>query len=116
MENLNTAELPDARFLLPAGLILLVILFLYLRGAKKYSSYIKALDNPAAPIKSLKGFKRVNIPAGQTAQVKITLEPKAFEYYDEKIDELSAMTGRYQILYGPSSLDKDLKAIDFTVR
>jgi len=85
-------------------------------GDEVVQIYIKALDNPAAPIKSLKGFKRVNIPAGQTAQVKIMLEPKAFEYYDEKIDELSAMPGRYQILYGPSSLDKDLKAIDFTVR
>ena len=58
----------------------------------------------------------MNIPAGQTAQVKITLEPKAFEYYDEKIDELSAMPGRYKILYGPSSLDKDLKSLDFVVK
>ena len=85
-------------------------------GDEVVQIYIKSLDNPAAPIKSLKGFKRVNIPAGQTAQVKITLEPKAFEYYDEKIDELSAMPGRYKILYGPSSLDKDLKSLDFTVK
>ena len=85
-------------------------------GDEVVQVYIKSLDNPAAPIKSLKGFKRVNIPAGQTAQVKITLEPKAFEYYDEKIDELSAMPGRYQILYGPSSLDKDLKSLAFVVK
>ena len=87
-----------------------------LDGDEVVQIYIKSLDNPAAPIKSLKGFKRVNIPAGQTAQVKITLEPKAFEYYDEKIDELSAMPGRYQILYGPSSLDKDLKSLAFVVK
>ena len=85
-------------------------------GDEVVQIYIKSLDNPQAPIKSLKGFKRVNIPAGQTAQVKITLEPKAFEYYDEKIDELAAMPGRYKILYGPSSLDKDLKSLDFTVK
>ena len=85
-------------------------------GDEVVQVYIKALDNPAAPIKGLKGFKRVNIAAGQTASVKITLEPKAFEYYDETIDELAAMPGRYQILYGPSSRDQDLKSIDFTVK
>ncbi|HPB03597.1 MAG TPA: glycoside hydrolase family 3 C-terminal domain-containing protein [Bacteroidaceae bacterium] len=85
-------------------------------GDEVVQIYIKSLDNPDAPIKALKGFKRVNIPAGQTAQVKITLEPKAFEYYDGRIDELAAMPGRYKILYGPSSLDKDLKSLDFTVK
>ena len=40
----------------------------------------------------------------------------AFEYYNENIDELSVMPGRYQILYGTSSLDKDLQSFDFTVK
>ena len=47
--------------------------------------------------------------------VEIISCPDAFEYYDESIDELSVMPGRYQILYGSSSRDKDLKAIDFQV-
>ncbi len=84
-------------------------------GDEVVQIYVKSLDNPEAPIKSLKGFKRVNIAAGQTASVKITLEPKAFEFYDESIDELSVKTGKYQILYGSSSNDKDLKALDFEV-
>ena len=84
-------------------------------GDEVVQIYIKSLDNPDAPIKTLKGFKRVNIPAGQTANVKITLEKNAFEYYDESIDELSAKPGKYQILYGSSSRDCDLKAIDFEV-
>ena len=41
---------------------------------------------------------------------------EAFEYYDEMIDELATKAGRYQILYGTSSMDKDLKAIDFVVK
>ena len=52
---------------------------------------------------------------GATVKVKITLGPDAFEYYDESLDELSVMPGRYQILYGSSSRDKDLKSIDFQV-
>lgn len=84
-------------------------------GDEVVQIYVKSLDNPDAPIKALKGFKRVNIPAGQTASVKITLESKAFEYYDESVDELSVKTGKYQILYGSSSNDSDLKALDFEV-
>ncbi len=53
---------------------------------------------------------------GETKKAVISLNSEAFEYYDEKIDELSAMPGRYQILYGTSSLYKDLKAIPFTVK
>ena len=41
---------------------------------------------------------------------------EAFEYYDPSIDELSTRSGRYKILYGSSSLDKDLKEIDFVVK
>ena len=48
--------------------------------------------------------------------MKITLDKGAFEYYDASIDELSVKPGKYQILYGPSSLDKDLKALDFVVK
>ena len=84
-------------------------------GDEVVQVYVKALDNPDAPIKSLKGFKRVNIPAGQSADVKITLEPSAFEYYSEKIDELAVRPGKYQILYGPSSDDAALKALAFEV-
>ena len=84
-------------------------------GDEVVQVYVKSLDNPDAPIKSLKGFKRVNIASGQQASVKITLDKSAFEYYDESIDELSVKPGKYQILYGPSSMDKDLKAVAFEV-
>ncbi len=84
-------------------------------GDEVIQVYVKALDDPAAPIKSLAGFKRQNIAAGQTATVKVSLGKDAFSFYDEKIDELAFRPGRYQILYGGSSLDKDLKSIEVTL-
>ena len=84
-------------------------------GEEVVQIYIKALDNPEAPIKTLKGFKRVSVPAGQTVKVQIELGDKAFEYYDEAADELTVKSGRYQILVGSSSRDEDLKAIDITI-
>lgn len=84
-------------------------------GEEVVQVYVKSLDNPDAPIKALKGFKKVALKAGKSANVKITLRPDSFSYYDSKIDELSVFPGRYQILYGSSSDDKDLKSLDFQV-
>ncbi len=85
-------------------------------GAEVVQVYVKALDYPEAPIKSLKGFQKVFLNAGQTAQAVITLDGESFEYYDPSIDELSTRPGRYKILYGSSSLDKDLQSLDFVVK
>ena len=84
-------------------------------GDEVVQVYVKSLDNPEAPIKALKGFQRVNIAAGQTVKVKIALSSEAFEYYDEASDDLKVRPGKYQILYGSSSNDSDLKALDFEV-
>ena len=81
-------------------------------GDEVVQVYVKALDNPDAPIKSLKGFARVNIPAGSTVQVTVQLGSEAFEFYDASIDELSIRPGRYQLLYGGSSKDADLQAVE----
>ena len=85
-------------------------------GTETVQVYVKALDDAGAPIKSLKGFQKLTIPAGETATATIALDGEAFEFYDEKIDELSVKPGRYQILYGTSSRDEDLQALDFTVK
>ena len=86
------------------------------QGEEIVQVYVKALDYPEAPIKSLKGFTKLKLAPGETRKATITLDGEAFEYYDPSIDELSTRPGRYQILYGSSSLDKDLQGIPFTVK
>ena len=85
-------------------------------GTETVQVYVKALDYPDAPIKSLKGFQKLSLKAGETATATITLDGEAFEYYDESIDELSTRPGRYHILYGNSSQEKDLKMISLFVK
>ena len=85
-------------------------------GTEVVQVYVKALDDAGAPIKALKGFQKLQLNAGETKTASITLDGEAFEYYDEAIDELSTKAGRYQILYGTSSRDEDLKALDFVVK
>ena len=85
-------------------------------GTETIQVYVKALDDPGAPIKSLKGFQKLLLKPGETKTATITLDGEAFEFYDEAIDELSTRAGRYQLLCGTSSLDKDLQRLDFTVK
>ena len=87
-----------------------------LSGEEIVQVYVKALDYKDAPIKSLKGFAKLSLNAGETKTAVITLNDESFEYYDEKIDELSVKAGHYKILYGSSSDDKDLQTLDFEVK
>lgn len=73
--------------------------------------YVKRLGDAAAPIKDLKGFKRVSLKAGETKVVEIELPASSFEYYSEADGDLAVKTGKYKILCGKSSADKDLKAL-----
>ena len=85
-------------------------------GTETVQVYVKALDDAGAPLKGLKGFQKLSLKPGETKTATITLDGEAFEFYDESIDELSVKAGRYKILYGTSSLDKDLKSFDFVVK
>ena len=85
-------------------------------GTETVQVYVKRLGDAGAPIKALKGFQKLNLKPGEAKKAVITLDGEAFEYYDEMIDELAVKPGRYQILYGTSSLDKDLQSFDFTVK
>ena len=85
-------------------------------GTETIQLYVRALDDPGAPIKALKGFQKLSLNPGETKSAVIALTAEAFEYYNPDIDELSARPGRYQLLYGTSSRDADLQALDFTLQ
>lgn len=86
------------------------------QGDEIVQVYVKSLDNPDAPIKGLQGFAKLSLLPGETKKATIELTGEAFQFYDESIDELSVKAGNYKILYGSSSLDKDLKSFDFKVK
>ena len=85
-------------------------------GTETIQVYVKALNDAGAPIKALKGFQKLMLSPGEKKNFSVTLDSEAFEYYDEAIDELSPRAGKYQILYGTSSRDADLKALPFTLK
>ncbi|MCC8153024.1 MAG: glycoside hydrolase family 3 C-terminal domain-containing protein [Tannerellaceae bacterium] len=86
-----------------------------LAGDEVVQVYVKELHRPEAPVKSLKGFKRIHIPAGETATTEIILAANAFESYNESTQTMVVKPGKYQILYGGSSDDNALKALDIII-
>ncbi len=72
--------------------------------------YVRTPDSPASlqrPIKRLKGFKRVTIPAGQTQTVSIDIDCSDLWFWDSKNNKISFDPGKYIFEIGASS--KDIK-------
>lgn len=78
--------------------------------------YIKNPNDPDGPIKALKAYKRVHVKAGESVPVSIRLEPKAFESFNDHTQTMEVRPGKYLIVYGGSSADKELKSIEVTIQ
>jgi beta-glucosidase len=78
-------------------------------GTEIVQLYIRNLQDPDGPLKSLRAFERVSVKAGQTATATLKLERKSFEFWDAETNTMRVKPGKYEILIGNSSLDKDLK-------
>jgi beta-glucosidase len=63
----------------------------------------------ARPPKELKGYARVLLGAGETKPVSVTLEPRAFAYWDDGKKDWAVEAGSYEILAGASSADIRLR-------
>lgn len=74
-------------------------------GDEVVQIYMRPLDRKDGPSKTLCDFKRVNIKKGDTAKVKFSLSPAAFETFDHESGRMKVLPGRYELLYGPSSTD-----------
>jgi beta-glucosidase len=68
------------------------------------------------PLKDLRGFERVSVKAGQTIVVSMTLGPEELAYYDISSGDYTVEPGRYEIMVGSSSAEKDLLTAELLVR
>ena len=76
-----------------------------LDGDEVVQLYVRKPDDVAGPNKTLRAFRRVSIPAGQTVQVTIPLDKETFIWWDEKAQDMVPVRGNYELLYGGSSAD-----------
>jgi len=80
-------------------------------GTEIVQVYVRKVSDSDGPLKTLRGFKRIDLAAGKTATAIISLPPSAFEFYDAIHGKMAVTPGEYELLYGNSSAEKDLNII-----
>lgn len=85
-------------------------------GTEIVQVYVRRTDDVNGPVRALRGFKRLDVPAGKTATATITLPYSAFEFYSNEKFEMTVTPGEYELWYGTSSGTKDLKMIKMMVK
>lgn len=77
-------------------------------GEEVVQVYLSKVGDEAGPVKTLRAFKRVSVPAGKTVNVHITLSKKDLEWWNEATHSIQFCPGEYQIWIGGSSDEKAL--------
>ena len=76
------------------------------------------VSNPAdseGPLRTLRAYKRVDIPAGKKVKVTIPLPPSTFEWWDSASNTMRILPGKYNVMVGPSSNPAELKTVSVKV-
>lgn len=75
-------------------------------GTEVVQVYVRDVESSVArPEKELKGFAKVALDAGATAEVEVTLDDLAFSFWDPAQHTWRAEPGAFEILVGRSSRD-----------
>jgi beta-glucosidase len=77
-------------------------------GEETVEIYVAPPPSPDRPPRELKGYARVALEPGETKEVTVDLEPRAFAFWDTKTKQWTVAPGAYDILAAAS--DADLRA------
>ncbi|HBC79208.1 MAG TPA: glycosyl hydrolase [Bacteroidales bacterium] len=78
-------------------------------GTEIIQVYVHKVNDTDGPLKTLKGFKRIELAAGESGQAVINLLSASFEFFDRTSGRMAVTPGEYELWYGNSSAAKDLK-------
>lgn len=84
-------------------------------GEEVLQLYLRKVGDAGGPLKTLRSFKRVMIPAGGTAEVAFILGEQELEWWNESIQSVAVTPGKYELLVGSSSREKDLQTVALTI-
>ena len=85
-------------------------------GTEVVQVYVRNLADKEGPLKTLRAYQRVTLKAGGAQMVSIDFPRERFEGWDVKTNTMRVVPGKYEIMVGASSADKDLKRITVNVK
>jgi beta-glucosidase len=80
-------------------------------GTEVVQVYLRKANDSSGLNKTLRGFQRLQVAPGKMVPAIVDLPYNAFEFFDEAGGTLKVTPGDYQVWYGNSSAEKDLKMI-----
>ena len=78
-------------------------------GLETVQVYIRNLGDTEGPLKSLRAYQQVALNPGEAKTVTIDLPRSSFEGWDVKTNTMRVVPGKYELMVGSSSADKDLQ-------
>ena len=76
------------------------------RGAEVVQLYISDLQSSVPrPVKELKGFRKVELEPGQTAEVVFDIDRRMLSFYDDTLGRWRAEPGRFEAIVAASATD-----------
>ena len=85
-------------------------------GTEIVQVYIRNTADKEGPLKTLRAFKRVDVKAGQTVTETLSLSRESFEGWDSETNTMRVKPGKYEVLVGNSSMDKDLQHLTVQIQ
>lgn len=84
-------------------------------GSELIQVYLRRASDTSGMIKTLRGYQKVSLAAGASGEAVIPLAREAFAFYDTDLREVAVVPGEYELWYGNSSAEKDLRRIKVTL-
>ena len=81
------------------------------QGLETVQVYIRRVADTEGPLKSLRAYQQVQLAPGETKTVSIALPRNSFEGWDASTNTMCVVPGKYEVMVGHSSADKDLQKI-----
>ena len=85
-------------------------------GEEVVQVYIRNPKDTEGPLKTLRGYQRVMVKAGEQQLVEIPLPREKFELWDTTTNTMRVVNGKYEVWTGTSSADKDLTKINVKIK
>ena len=74
--------------------------------------YVRRPADTEGPRKTLRAYKRVHVPSGQSVEVSLPLTEETFLWWDEARQRMVPQKGEWELLYGGNS--RDLNTLAYT--
>lgn len=84
-------------------------------GDEVVQVYLRRRGDTGGPVKALRAFRRVHIPAGQQVEVKLELAGKQLEWWDEASNTMRVYPGSFDVMTGSSSRAQDLQTLPLEI-